>query len=274
MNHQELRNCLDRGQFNNLIIELSVNADFQRICGFKGPHSRMKDVETVLRFFAFYHSYPTYKKPLKGFLDKEMKTYGNLGSRDYQSLRQMFTATVRLTRQVLGDNPFRTYEISESGGRWGRSANIALQDVIMYGFAKRLSRRAQITRKGDSIREALINLLVNDERFFDSLGNHTSYEDRVKYRFATWEKELDEILADSDYQGPRLFSLELKTELYEANPTCKLCSQRIHGIDDSEVDHIEPYWKGGRTIPENARLTHRYCNRSRRRRESEGQADN
>ena len=31
------------------------------------------------------------------------------------------------------------------------------------------------------------------------------------------------------------------------------------------VDHIEQYWRGGKTIPENARLTHRYCNMARPR---------
>ena len=42
-----------------------------------------------------------------------------------------------------------------------------------------------------------------------------------------------------------------------------MVKQSIHNIDDSEVDHIEHYWKGGKTVPENARLTHRYCNRQR-----------
>ena len=39
----------------------------------------------------------------------------------------------------------------------------------------------------------------------------------------------------------------------------------IAGNHDSAEDHIEQYWQGGRTIPENARLTHRYCNSTRTR---------
>jgi len=34
------------------------------------------------------------------------------------------------------------------------------------------------------------------------------------------------------------------------------------------VDHIEMYWKGGKTIPENARLTHRYCNWARSKKDT------
>jgi hypothetical protein len=55
----------------------------------------------------------------------------------------------------------------------------------------------------------------------------------------------------------------LKDQLYQADPTCKLCGQRIADVDDAAVDHVEMYWLGGKTIPENARLTHRYCNWAR-----------
>ena len=58
-------------------------------------------------------------------------------------------------------------------------------------------------------------------------------------------------------------SRELKEKLFKENPTCKECSQRINNVDDSEVDHIQCYWKGNKTIPENAQLTHRYCNRKK-----------
>lgn len=44
-----------------------------------------------------------------------------------------------------------------------------------------------------------------------------------------------------------------------------ICGQKIHNIDDAAVDHIEQYWRGGQTIPDNARLTHRYCNVARSR---------
>jgi HNH endonuclease len=36
-------------------------------------------------------------------------------------------------------------------------------------------------------------------------------------------------------------------------------------FDDAAVDHIEQYWRGGKTILENARLAHRYCNGARPR---------
>ena len=64
---------------------------------------------------------------------------------------------------------------------------------------------------------------------------------------------------------PRCFSQKLKQELFDQDPTCTICGNHIQVIDDAAVDHIEQYWRGGKTIPENARLAHRYCNNARLR---------
>lgn len=29
-----------------------------------------------------------------------------------------------------------------------------------------------------------------------------------------------------------------------------ICKQQIESVDDAEIDHIEFYWRGGKTIPE------------------------
>jgi hypothetical protein len=62
-----------------------------------------------------------------------------------------------------------------------------------------------------------------------------------------------------------LVSRELKDQLFSRNSTCAICNGRIGDVDDAAVDHIKQYWTGGRTVEENARLTHRYCNWSRSR---------
>ncbi len=81
-------------------------------------------------------------------------------------------------------------------------------------------------------------------------------------RFTIWNNIINSIVAD-DKADERCFSLQLKKTLYDNDPTCAICGQHIADIDDSAVDHIEQYWKGGKTIPSNARLTHRYCNCAR-----------
>ena len=158
----------------------------------------------MLRFFAFYDlSYQAYKKGMKRFLDTEMKCHKNMDTQEIQRLRQVFIGAVNLTNSVFGDKAFIRFDSREAGGQWRRAVNVALKDVILCGFAMRLNQRGQIIRKSDSIRESLIHLLVHDEQFISSIDQHTSDEDRVKYRFETWLNELDEILADADNQAPK-----------------------------------------------------------------------
>ena len=78
----------------------------------------------------------------------------------------------------------------------------------------------------------------------------------------TWKRRLDRILED-DKKEARCFTFEFKKKLFAKSPVCAICKQAIQSIDDAAVDHIEQYWIGGKTIPENARLAHRYCNCAR-----------
>ena len=83
MNDQELRNCIFRGKYLELLKELSTEPDYQYIMGFKGPDKRMKDVEYVLRFGAFYHqTFLKYSGGMANFLNTEIKTYQNIGDAD------------------------------------------------------------------------------------------------------------------------------------------------------------------------------------------------
>lgn len=86
LNDQELRNCLYRGNFNIALKEMSEDPDFMFICGLKGPDKRMKDIELVLRFCAFYHkTYLNYKAPMRNFLNTEAAEKETFQTKKYQS---------------------------------------------------------------------------------------------------------------------------------------------------------------------------------------------
>ncbi|MVA23552.1 HNH endonuclease [Agrobacterium vitis] len=63
----------------------------------------------------------------------------------------------------------------------------------------------------------------------------------------------------------RIFSARLKKELFDQDRTCAICNNEIKSINDAAVDHVDQYWRGGATIPSNARLAHRACNGARLR---------
>jgi len=267
LNAQELRNCIYRGKYNELLKELSEDKDFLFLLGLKEPHYRMQDRELILRFFAFFHNtHLKYTPSMKHFLNKEMERYQNLTGSDEGELRKIFKKSVKMSKTVFGDKAFRRFVAGTGGdernGQWEkRKINKGLFDIIMFGFT--LYEENQIVPNSDAILEKSLWLMTHDNVFINSIsGSGTDNKDKTITHFDKWLSTLKEIVGTPRTE-PRTFSLEFKEQLWKSNPTCALCGQRIHLIDDAEIDHIKQYWRGGKTIPSNARLTHRYCNRSR-----------
>jgi hypothetical protein len=269
LNAQELRNCIYRGKYNELLKELAEDKDFQFLLGLKEPHSRMKDRELILRFFAFYHNtHLKYTPPMKQFLNKEMEKYRNLNDTEKRDLIRIFKKSVRLSKAVFGEKAFRRFVPGSSkdpNGYWEtRKINKGLFDILMFGFT--MYEENQIVPNSDQIREKLVWLMTHDLEFIDTISVTTDRKDKIHTRFDKWLSTLKEITGTPRTE-PRTFSLQYKIQLWESNSTCAICGQKIHIVDDAEIDHVEHYLKDGKTIPNNALLTHRYCNRVRSRSE-------
>lgn len=267
LNDQELRNCVYRGKFNVLLKELSEDADFRYLLGLSVADKRMKDRELVLRFASFHFStYLNYKAPIKNFLNHTMEKYQDISIADEQALRIAFKNTVQIIKTLLDKNAFKRFyrgDEKNKNGKWEtQKFNVSLFDILMYSFAR--EDKNVVHRNLDRIREALIDLMTTDQVFIDSIELSTSSVKAVTNRFDKWRLTLQTILGIGQTE-PRCFTYNLKKELFDTDDTCALCGNKIRNIDDSAVDHIEQYWTGGKTIPENARLTHRYCNNARPR---------
>ena len=270
LNDQELRNCLYRGNFNVALKDMAEEPDFMYICGLKAPDKRMKDKELVLRFCAFYHkTYLNYKAPIRNFLNIEAQEKRNISDKELLEVKAAFKNSCQIIRSIFGDKAFKRFYKGKDGqpnGSWEtKKFNTSLFDILMYSFAK--EDKNIVFQNLDSIKEALITLMTEDQDFIDSIELSTSSVQAVTIRFDKWRLMLQGIIGINQKE-PRCFSYKLKEELMAANPTCAICQQKIASIDDSAIDHIKQYWMGGQTIPENARLTHRYCNWARPRNEA------
>ena len=270
LNDQELRNCMYRGQFNELIKELAEDSEFLSIIGGTNRNNRMWHVELVLRYFAFYdRGYLRYKSPIKKFLNDEARDRQNISSEKEAEFRKCFKNSVSLVKSLLGEKAFRRYlrgnETNKNGTWEPKKFNVSLFDILMVEFADR--DHNLVMRNLDAIRESYIDMQTNDAIFIEWIYHATSSVQGVKYRFDAWRKRLDDIL-EADKKQKRCFTKALKDELFKKQPTCAICGQRISTVDDAAVDHIEQYWRGGKTIPSNARLTHRFCNWARPRKDN------
>jgi hypothetical protein len=271
LNDQELRNCIYRGTYNKLLNRLSQDKDFMMLIGLKGPDKRMKDVELVLRFAAFYHAtYLNYKPPMKTFLNNDMERWQEISEKDALEIENAFKNTVAIIKSLFVDKEAirafkRFYRGDEKNpnGRWEpKKFNASVYDIMMYSFAG--ADKNKVYQNLDSIREALIDLMTSDQEFIDAIELSTSSLQAVTKRFDKWRLTLQDIIGIGGKE-PRCFSYQLKEDLFNKDQTCAICDQKIQHIDDAAVDHIEQYWRGGQTIPENARLAHRYCNCARPR---------
>lgn len=264
LNAQELRNCLYRGAYNSLLKIMATDKDFQYILNKPTYKRRMQDIELVLMFCAFHNTSPDhYKKSLSQMLNDEMRTHKILTEEKREILEKQFKKSVRLVKHIWGDRAFNIYSIDEKTKKltWTKTFNQGLFQILTYWFIPYETN--QVIPFVDLIKEELINLQIHDQSFRDTLtGSGTNSPHKIKLKFDIWGNTIKGIL-NYPKNEPRAFSYSLKEQLWKEDNICQICFQKISTIDDAEIDHITCYWKGGKTIPENARLTHRLCNRSR-----------
>lgn len=270
LTHQEIRNCIYNGEYNFLIQELSTYSPFKKLISKKIGVSRMEESELVLRFFAFEQSLSKYSGKyhmfLNDFMEKEATVFENYDSeklkQEKENLCKLFKKSVDITIQVFGPNSFKTCYLREDKNgnlklNWGMISK-SIFDLMMIGFVDYEMR--DVIEHKDSIREAFIDILTNGDDFLPS--SNINGKKSLISRISKWRNELQQIIPYKN--EPRTFSYALKQELFvKNNKTCFKCGQRIESIEDAQIDHHKPYWQGGETIPENARLMHRFCNQSK-----------
>ena len=263
LNEMEVRNCIYRGTLNNLIKELARSEDFVRCINQKDVSKRMADRNMVLRFLAFYERhYTKANQGLKQFLNEFFETYRNPPETKLKEFEKHFRKAMRAALTVFGNQGFKLRRNDKNGGgEWAKRVNTSVFQVIAVSLAG--YDLGQITERADSIFEEYLDL-NSDPGWSESVSKSTGDPNNIQYTFETWNKRLAAVMEGTlPKDKKRLFSKTLKMELFEQARTCSLCNQEIKLINDAVLDHEQHYWRGGRTIPNNARLAHRLCNLKR-----------
>ncbi len=265
LNEDEIRNTVYRGKYIDLLAELSENQGFHVLVRKDNFKKRMIYRGMILRFFALSEkSYLNYKSSMKQFSNKELRDNRDLSQSKEKEYKARFEHCLDLVKLVYGEMAFRRYMPGENGeaGKWGDSQiNMALYDLQMVGFVN--YSKNDVLAKADLIREGLLDLMINNQQFRELLIWQTSDTDKLKKRFRIYMDKLESIIGDPSY-SQRNFSFSVKQDLFNAKPYCAISGQQILAIEDSEVDHIIPYSKGGKTEINNAQLVLRYFNRAKK----------
>jgi hypothetical protein len=171
---QEIRVSLYHGEFVRVLRNLNENVQWRELFGAKSK--RLKDMEMILRFFAFYYRAPQYRSPMKDFLNRYMASNKNLTQQSEADLTTVFERTITTIAANIGDRAFRPV----------RAVNAAVIDSLMTAVARQLA--AGPINKPEQLR-AHYDALLKNEKYRTAVETGTSQEANVQTRIDLATKE-------------------------------------------------------------------------------------
>lgn len=182
---QELRQALHPGPFIDFADQFSIDSDqIKHILNLKKPDYRMRDVELVIRFFAFQNFIEGYSGNLKRFFDQTVQTLNNRWanrSQEIESSANELNNAINYTHSIFGENSFKKWKNSNYQGRFNR----AVFDIMVYYFSNPNIRNLCDKYKPE-LELKFRNLCENDVEFLNSFETSTKNIQPTTKRFATW----------------------------------------------------------------------------------------
>lgn len=164
---QEIRVALYHGPLVEKLVECNDIEDWRKLFGKRS--TRLKDMELILRFFAFLYYADQYRSPMKDFLNRYMAKNRNLKQQSGKALIDIFKKTTTTLVTHVGADALRPV----------RALNAAVADSVMVGLAKRLVR-GPITSGNGTKKE--YEKLLNSQKYIDATVTGTSQEGNVSER--------------------------------------------------------------------------------------------
>ena len=190
---QELRQALHPGYFLDYIDEYSTKSTgTQAVLKLKDPDKRMRDVELLIRYFAFKNFSETYSGNLKEFLDETCKSLNaefQLNEDHIKDQAKEFEYAIDTTIKIFGDDAFRKWDSKKYVTRFNR----AIFDIMVYYFSIPEIRDRSMGNE-EKIKLKFQYLCSNDLDFLQSFESSTKDIIRTKKRFSTWGNALSTII--------------------------------------------------------------------------------
>ncbi len=171
---QEIRVALYHGEFVRVLKELNDQQSWRALVGAKSK--RLKDMEMILRFFAFLYFAKKYAAPMKIFLNRYMATNRHLASQSEETLRAVFTSTTDSILKGIGTKAFRPK----------RAVNAAVVDSLMTGIARRILARGAIA--DPTSLKVPYEQLIADHSYLEATETGTSQPANVTVRLEKAEQ--------------------------------------------------------------------------------------
>jgi len=165
---QEIRVALYHGELVHVLNALNEQSDWRDLYGRKS--SRLKDMELILRFFAFHYYRDRYHEPMKDFLNRYMAGNRDLKRQSATDLTNIFTRTTKTINKAVGRQAFRPI----------RAVNAAVADSLMAAVAHRLTEIGEI--KDLKTFASQYDQLIHNQKYLAAVETSTSAESSVQTR--------------------------------------------------------------------------------------------
>jgi len=190
---QELRQALHPGPFLRFAAQYTEQVrGLHRALGIQRPDFRMRDVELLVRYFAFQYKFGDYSGNLKHFLDETCKLLNAEWKKQEAAVNAgagKMERAIDAAYEVFGEDAFRKWD----GAGFETRFNRAVFDVIVYFFSQESIRKKAVAAKS-KVKAAYQKLSVDDPEFLRSIETTTKSKKATRTRFSAWKRQLEKTL--------------------------------------------------------------------------------
>jgi hypothetical protein len=187
---QELRQALHPGKFLDFAVAYSEESPgVKRTLNLIKPDFRMRDVELLVRYYAYKNFIEDYSGNFKEFLDdtcKKLNAQWKKKEREIVKQSEQLERAISATFDIFGDGQgFRKWD----GQAFERRFNRAVFDIMVYYFSQPPVRRSALLLK-QRVKKAFQHLCIEDGDFLRALETSTKNIEPNRIRFSRWGQSL------------------------------------------------------------------------------------
>jgi hypothetical protein len=190
---QELRRALHPGPFMDFVDDFSQSSEpLKGILNLIEPDYRMRDIDLVIRYYAFRNNVTSYKGDYKPFLDNVCEEFSKLWNKKKELVNKQaeeLNGAIELLIELFGkEHVFRRWK----NGKYESRINRAIFDVFVY-YVAGTKNRALIKRKKELIKKEFKKLCEQDSLFIKSISSNTNNLIETSTRFVIWGRFMNKI---------------------------------------------------------------------------------
>ena len=194
---QELRQALHPGEFLTYINDYTEKDNLIRqVLHLKKPDPRMRDVELILRYFAFKNFLSDYKDSLKSFLDDTCNFINSKWpsqSEKYINQLDELENAIIFTTEVFNERYRFTKFIK---GKYSSIFNRTIFELMVYYFSDQVMRD-QLKDKKELISTKFEKLMTDNEEFIEAVSGSTKDGEKTFTRFRLFGEMLNSLTGNN-----------------------------------------------------------------------------